>query len=115
MKNILCGLLAAIYLSGCTTMSQGPYPTGSNGSALLQSGDRVLVTTSSGTRELTVTSASADEVCGANECIRAAAVTQVQRQEVSALKTAGLIVLVLLVGLVAASRTPAFFPGPPVL
>jgi hypothetical protein len=81
-----------LHVSGCTTLSVVPY--GNGGSGQIREGERVVVTTPAGARELQVTKVSADEICENDQCVRSDQVERVERKEVSVLKTAGAVLMV---------------------
>ena len=116
-KTIWCWLFVAIYLAGCTTVTERSYPVGDPASGV-KPGDRAVITTGDGVYKFKVVRATAEEICGDDECVRADRIEQVRTEEVSAWKTAALVVgIVLLVGLAAAASGGigfVGFPGPPV-
>src|SRR5438045_8730155 len=113
MKRATCVLAVALHLSACTSLTTMPYGSADSASNAVRVGDKIVVTTSSGKHPLEVTSASAEEVCGTGECIRADRIESVQREETSAWKTLGAVaVVVLAIGLFAALHGASFFPAP---
>ncbi len=113
MKRAICILVAAFYVSACSSLNTVPYAAGDSASNPIRAGDRIVVKTSSREHSLEVTSASDDEVCGVDECIRADRIESVQREEVSPSKTMGvLLLLVLGIGLFAAVHSASLFAVP---
>jgi hypothetical protein len=114
-RSTICTALVALHLAACTTLSTAPYGGGSQLTNPVRAGDRVWVTTDSTRRQLDVTSANAQEICGKDECIPAERIHFVEREEVDVLRTAGaILVVVALVALVAAVHGGSFgYPGFP--
>ena len=115
LTRVWCWMVVVIYLAGCTTLTHQPYP-GGDPAGVLKPGDKAVISTANGSHKFKVVRATAEEVCGEEECVRSDRIEQVQTEEISVLKTAALIAgIALIAGLVAlAGSGMAFFPGPPV-
>ena len=116
LRRAWCWIVVAIYLAGCTTLTHQPY-AGGDPTTVLKPGDNAVISTASGSHKFKVVRATADEICGDEECVRAGQIEHVQTEQVSVWKTAAVVAgIVLLVGLTAVAISGmAFFPGPPVL
>jgi hypothetical protein len=81
----------ALGLAGCTTPTPVPFAHG-NPAAVLQPGDEVRVCLKDGkTLDMRVTQVSSHGLCGAEECVRAAEITTVEKREFSPLRTTLLV------------------------
>ena len=80
LMRIAALIVATVYLCACSTL----VPLGSSPDAAgyaVESGDRVvLATRDGGMHDFTVTHAGPEEICGKDECVRAADITGAQRQ-----------------------------------
>ena len=99
-----------IYLAGCTTMVPAVSPVRQQGDSGVQTGDRVAIFLRSGqTREFSVQQVTPEQICGKHECVRVEEIVSVNRQEVSALKTLGLVCgIALIVAFGLALQHPGF-------
>ena len=105
MKRSICIFVASIYISGCTTLTAVPYSQGAFETESVRPDDRVVLTTTLNTeRHLYVTSVTPEQICGKDDCVPAATVVSIQKEEFSVFRTAVLVLGVsLLLGAAAAS------------
>ena len=108
-------MVVVIYLAGCTTLTNQPYP-GGDPASVLKPGDNAVISTASGSHTFKVVRVTAEEICGDEECVRAEQIEQVQTEKVSVWKTAAAVVAIVLVAGLAslASGGFAFFASAPV-
>ena len=98
MKRSICTLVALLHLVGCTTFNAVPYSKGAFEKYPVRKGDTVVLKTAVGEHHFVVQSVTPEEICWTDDCVRAETIESVYRQEFSALKTAGAVVAILLVG-----------------
>jgi len=108
MKRTICALITAAQLAACTTLSPAYRPTGDG--AGLNRGDRIHVTLRDATtHRVEVTRVSPDAVCGGEECFAFSEIDLLQREEVDAWRTAGLVAgIALFAGFIIAIRSATF-------
>ena len=114
LTRLICTAVAAIYLSGCTTLRV----VETADPRVQKPGEDVIVTTRDGKRhEMQLVSATGQEVCDRQRCIAAAQIAKIEVRELDGWKTVGLVVLVALaVGVAAlAAGGGGGMWGPPVL
>ena len=99
MKKLICILVGTLYLAGCTTMNAVPVAQGKFVKDSIREGDQIVLLTNHDQHRFIVTSVTPQQICGKDKCVRIEEVESVTRQEFSALKTAGLVVGIVLVGL----------------
>ena len=109
MKRLICLLLVVTHLAACTTLSTVPYGEGANGtgqSSSIAPGSRLRITfKEGGYKTLRVSSSTADEICAADGCFRAADIAKVERAGVNG---ASIVLLVLLGVIVTGAAFAAF-------
>ena len=111
MKSALCIVLVSVHLVSCTTLTAIPYSQQVNP---LREGERIVVSVDGQPRGLVITSVDAERICGEGLCVGTDAIQSVERETFSFIKTAGLVLgIVLIAGLVAVSRMGPLFGGPP--
>ena len=99
MKKLICILVGTLYLASCTTMNAVPVAQGKFVKDSIREGDQIVLLTNHDQHRFIVTSVTPQQICGKDKCVRTEEVESVTRQEFSALKTAGLVVGIVLVGL----------------
>ena len=105
MKRTICMLVASLHLVGCTTFNAVPYSQGTFEKDPVRQGDKVVIATAGGEHRFVVNSVTPEQICGMDDCIRTEVIESVYRQEFSVLKTAGLVVgLVLIVGAIGTAN-----------
>ena len=113
MKRLISVLVVMFHVAGCTTLTTVPYSQGTFEKDPVHQGDQVVLATTGGERRFEVTSVTPEQICGKDECVRAEAIESVERQEFSALKTAGAVagiaLAVLFVGVLSMSFHPMHF------
>ena len=116
MKRILCAMLVVTHLVACTTLTTVPYAQAPGGGAIstagIAAGDRLHVGLRDGSqRTLTVTTVSADELCAADGCLRAAEIENIERIERRVSLATVAINIALLLVVLAVSRRPHSAPS----
>jgi hypothetical protein len=107
MKRFICLLLVVTQLAACTTLSTVPYGQGASATGQATSiapGSQLRITfKEGGYKTLRVSSFTADEICAADGCFRAADIATVERAEVNGASIALLVILgVLMTGAIFA-------------
>ena len=113
LARLVISLLVASQACSCTTLATYPQD-GSSPAFTYRAGDELRLQTPDGVRELKVSLVTDEEVCSDQACVKIDEVSGVERKEFSYLRTAGLVLgVVLTAGVVAvAASGMAFMPAP---
>lgn len=98
MKRSICVLVVLLHLVGCTTFNSVPYSRGTFAKDAVRQGDMVLLATAGGEHRFVVNSVTPEQICGMDDCVSAEAIKSIHRQEFSLLKTAAMVVGIVVVG-----------------
>jgi hypothetical protein len=102
MKRILCSILVGVLACGCTTMNP-VLPANGDRTAGLKVGDTISTTARDGRHSLfEIDRMSADEICGAEACVRKSDIVRLEIREISGWRT-----LLLVGGIVAVAALAA--------
>jgi hypothetical protein len=118
MKPFMARCLIVCMIGGCTTLHQianAPSDLSQhfNDGGVLQAGDRVVITTTSGAKhQFRVTSVHDGVIYGDHDSVPFSEIASVERREVSATKTTILVIVILgVVGGIAAAVSSASHPN----